>query len=123
MATSVAQTAVGQSMCVIQEKEITKLSGVVKQPDGQAIPNALVAARDRDDDEKLVAKIRTDDSGRFEFSKIDAGRYNVSVSYPTFIELVFPVHLIKERSHSKGLAITLGWDYNDPCGGGEVSVR
>lgn len=111
-----------QDVCVIGEKKLTKFEGVGIQADRQVIPEALVKVYKKSVDEKPIAEVKTDVNGRFEIPNLADRRYVVSVSYPNFVRLVFPIRIAKNEKlgYPQKLIVILGWNHNESCGGGEV---
>lgn len=115
--------AIAQDVCVIGEKNVAKFEGVVRQADKQAIPEALVKVYKKSVEEKPIAEVKTDANGRFEIPSLRDGKYIVSVSYPNFVKLVFPVRIAKKEKPNCKLIVILGWNYNESCGGGKVLIE
>jgi iron complex outermembrane receptor protein len=66
----------------LHAQETATLSGSVVDPEGNAVQNAAIAARN--ESTGAVARTNSDDEGKFAISNLASGNYTVSVSAPGF---------------------------------------
>jgi len=123
MITFGATKVFAQGVCVIGEKKVGVIQGVVIQADKQAILEAKVEVYRKSVEAKPIAEVKTDSDGRFSIPELSAGTYVLSASYPNFVRLVFPVRISKRANPKNELLVILGWNSDESCGGGEVLVK
>jgi hypothetical protein len=95
------------SQIVETEASAKSLSGVVKSPGGDALPDALVERVDSDWKNRLAATF-TDSAGRFTFSNLREGKYYLKVSKSDFSTLRVNVRLKKRAKSRLELMLPLG---------------
>ena len=121
---SVSQ-GMSQGVCVISERRVPGIYGLVLLPNGLPITDATVELRAQHNRERVIAQVRTDENGRFRFGDVGAGRYVVIASHPTLVTLYVPLRVTSRsnRSRRTELVITLNGLIDEPCGGGSVTTR
>ncbi len=112
----------GQDICVISQKTVRRISGVVSFISEDAVTNrANVKLRSRAGEQQDIFETKTDAEGRFEIPRVPNGKYILIVSRENAVTLFIPVKLRTHASPSK-LVITLGATTDEVCGGGEVRL-
>ena len=126
---SLAVSARAQGICVHEQLIANSLNGRVvaqltkgESPIGRA---SVVLLEDRYQG-RVVAQATSDTDGVFKFNKkIRPGKYILKVTYPNLATYYGPVKLVKPEGGSppQEIVVTIGADFNRPCGGSSAEVR
>jgi hypothetical protein len=114
-----------QGICVISEKKISEVKGIILLPNKIPIPDATVELHDKNSEGPIVAQVKADANGRFKFADIAPGKYAVVASYPTLVTLHVPVRVTSKsrKSEKKEIVIILNGIIDKPCGDGEAYLQ
>src|SRR5271155_5670604 len=80
--------------------KLQDVHGIAKAEDGSPIPTMNIGIF-TDGAHTLIASTRTDQNGKFSFSRVPAGRYRLVAEYPAFCTANVPILLgPRARGHS-----------------------
>lgn len=120
-------TAAGspQGMCVIGEKRVTAVAGVVVQPNNIPIPDATIRLHTETYEGPVVEEVKADADGRFQLGAVAPGKYTLVVSFTYLETLYIPLRVVRQKRNDPGreLIITMNGLVGEPCGGGGIEVK
>ncbi|MBK7510695.1 MAG: carboxypeptidase regulatory-like domain-containing protein [Chloracidobacterium sp.] len=120
--TILCNNASAQEMCVIPEQKVSSIKGIVAFVGAEnRIKGAKINLKAKNESDKSITEVETDQDGLFEIKGARKGKYNLVVSYPNAVTLYVPISLSKS-GNDKYLHITLGAIIGETCGGGDVEL-
>ncbi|HEX8491451.1 MAG TPA: carboxypeptidase-like regulatory domain-containing protein [Pyrinomonadaceae bacterium] len=119
-----------QGVCVREMLTVSSISGkVVSQFNSGEAPLYDIAVElleDRRDKKRVIAKMTTGNDGVFNLRKIKPGSYILRVSYKGVLAPYddrIRVVSSKGKESKSEIVVTLGADFNKPCGGTYAELR
>ena len=112
-----------QDVCVLGVVVSNQTGGYVVQSDMQRIPGMQMKIFRKKMNGKMIANIEANENGEFFIPYLKAGEYTALSEAKNYIPLVFKLQVVKDaKTEDRKILITLGTDYNQICGGGDVEV-
>jgi len=126
---NLANKAVAQGICIPEPLKVTAVCGQVVLPSKKGeepLQGAKIELREKDYEGRTIATVTADESGCFNFSGIQPGKYVLRASYPDLMQFMIRVQVVKAPKAKESqchILIALGANALEPCGGGFAKVR
>jgi hypothetical protein len=89
------------NVCVANRKfKVNRVCGSVRDKDRVVVPDAFVLLK-RVDDQTDLKRVSTDQEGKFQFSDIPSGEYELRVKYSAFADAWQPITVTKPDKSGK----------------------
>jgi hypothetical protein len=115
-----------QGVCVSEERKMPVVRGIVTLPNDVPVPGATLELHEKEYGGKIVAQTQADDRGRFEFTKINSGKYVLVAKAEMLFALSVPIKLTSRplpKNRRVELLIKLNGLPEEPCGGGRIELQ